>query len=322
MVASMALLKTLKTRYSVHDPEASPLSNLVRRVSSRTVPTFPRTVQIQTHTGCNAACNFCPYPDSYPMVPKGKMSEELFQKIVAEIGKYGVTRRVSPYLMNEPFLHKGIVEMSRYIKKHVPSCRVVVTTNAGPLKKDLVDDLVRDCPFRAIYVSFQGIDKEAYEQTMGGNLVMEKTMENVHYLIEQRRKHAPELKIVVSMVQTNRIDADKAVAYWQSQGVESKYTALENRGGNIEDFDDLRDGEKRIFKDCTRLFKQAYIMFNGDMVLCCTDYYKTMVLGNCGETSIFEVWNAPRAVGLRRGFINGDLADNPLCANCEIAPLK
>ena len=74
-----------------------------------------------------------------------------------------------------------------------------------------------------------------------------------------------------------------------------------------------------MYKDCTRLFKHAYILFNGDMVLCCTDYFKTMVLGNVAESSIYEVWNGPRAVKIRQDFLRGDFSENPLCRDCCIA---
>ena len=315
----MSLLSQAKTRYHVYDPDEGILHNLTQRLTSRGVPKFPRTIQIQTQTGCNAACVFCPYPDSVNEVPKGKMSDELFDKIVNEIAQFGVTTRISPYLMNEPFLDKDLVNRARTIKKKIPRARVVVTTNADPLKKQIVDDIIRDNPFRRFFVSFQGIQKEAYEKTMKGALVMEKTMANVDYLIEQRNKHLPDLDIVITMVKTNLVDADAAVAFWRARGVDAKYTALENRGGNIQIFDNLTTGPKRIFKDCTRLFKQAYILWNGDLVLCCTDYYKKIILGNCADSSVYDVWNSPRAVDIRRKFIKGDMTENSLCANCEIA---
>jgi radical SAM protein with 4Fe4S-binding SPASM domain len=224
--------------------------------------------------------------------------------------------------MNEPFLDKTLIEKSRHIHRMVPKGKVVVTTNAGVLTRDLVDEILRENPFHAIYISMQGIEKEAYEATMRGRMNFEKTKENVEYLVDQRNKLQPGFKVVVTMVQTNLVDVAKAVAYWQSRGVESKYTPLENRGGNIEAFDGLNPCTKRVYKDCTRLMKHAYILFNGDMVLCCTDYYKTMVLGNVAETSLHEVWNSERAVGIRRNFLRGDLSENPLCANCYIADTK
>ena len=286
------------SRYYIPGTEDKFLKNLYNRLTCRKVPEFPKTVQIQTLTGCNAACVFCPYPDSYDKVPKGKMTDELFEKIVDEIADYGVTRRISPYLMNEPFLDKTILEKSRYLKRKIPRSKLVITSNAGVLSREIVDDLVRDNPFNTIYISMQGLQKEAYEDSMRGSLVFEKTKENVEYLIDQK-KHMEGLNIVVTMIKTSLIDAESAVRYWKSLGVDSKYTPLENRGGNISNFDGLNVAEKRIFKDCSRLFKQACIMFNGDMVLCCTDYYKTMVLGNVTESSIYEVWNSKRAVDIR-----------------------
>ena len=250
---------------------------------------------------------------------KVKLYETLFEKIVAEIAGFGVTNRISPYLMNEPFLDKTVLEKSRYIKSKVPGSKVVITTNAGLLTKAIVDDIVRDNPFRTIYISMQGINKEAYEDSMRGSLVFEETKKNVEYLIEQKKKSLPDLKIVVTMIKTSVIDAKSAVAYWKSLGVDSKYTPLENRGGNISNFESLNIENKRVFKDCSRLFKHAYILFNGDMVICCTDYYKKMVLGNIKDSSIYEVWNSERAVEIRRNFIEGDFSANELCANCEIA---
>lgn len=320
-IGKMSYWKRLKKNYYMPGVDSRRWADLLKQCVSRPVPSFPRMVQIQTRTGCNAACVFCPYTEAQDKVPKGKMSKDLFEKIVYEIASYNVTQRISPYLMNEPFFDKEIVEKARFIKKQVPKARIVLTTNGSLLTEPMVDDLVHDNPLRALYISMQGIEKESYEATMRGTLVFEKTKDNVERLIVKRNQYAPNLKIVITMVKTNRIDADAAVAYWQEKGVEAKYTQLENRGGNNEAFVSLNNGDKRLFKDCVRLLKNAYILFNGDMVLCCTDYYKTMVLGNVAESSIHEVWNSPYAVEIRRDFLRGDLSSNPLCANCYISTL-
>jgi MoaA/NifB/PqqE/SkfB family radical SAM enzyme len=317
----MSLLHRIKTSYYVAGADPNPVRQAWKRLLYRRVPSFPRTVQIETRTGCNASCIFCPQHDTSAKLPKGTMTQDLFERIVAEIAREGVTRRVSPYLTNEPFLDRSIVKKSRLIRRAVPRCDVVVTTNAGALTPGIVDDIAHDNPFHAIYVSMQGIEKEAYERTMRGNLVFEQTKRNVEYLIEQRNAHMPRLKIVITMVKTKEIDAEAAVRYWESRGVEAKFTVLENRGGNLPQFAALLPGNKRLFRDCTRLFKAACITFDGDMVLCCTDYYRAMVLGNIRNRSIREVWNSPRAAGIRRDFIRGDLRNNPLCACCTIGEL-
>lgn len=318
----MGLIKKYKRTYYLPGVDDRWWADALKRVFHRRVPRFPRTVQIQTRTGCNGGCIFCPYKDSVNLVPKGVMSDALFERIVAEIGQHGKTRRISPYLMNEPFLDSTVVEKARYISKHVPRGKVIITSNAGKLTADIVDDIMRDNPFHEIYLSVQGIEKKAYEESMRGSLVFEESKRNAEYLIEQRNKRQPDLQITVTMIKTALIDAEAAVRHWKSLGADSKYTILENRGGNLKDFDKINLGKKRIFKDCTRLFKQAYILFNGDMVLCCTDYYKTMVLGNVAESSIYEVWNSPRAQAIRRDFLRGDLRNNPLCAKCFVSTVS
>ncbi|MEJ2366871.1 MAG: radical SAM protein [Acidobacteriota bacterium] len=317
---ALTILSTLKSRYYVSD-ERDPLPvKAFRRLTSRKVPSFPRTVQIQTQTGCNAACVFCPYPDTVDTQPKGRMPPELFEQIIDEIARHGV-RRISPYLMNEPFLDRGIIEKMQYIHKKIPDARLVLTTNGSRLTPDLVNRLVALECIHAVYISFQGVEKEGYEATMRGSMVFEKTMENVLHLADRWKAAGgrDRFKLVVTMVATRLIDPEKAVAFWRERGVDSKYTPLENRGGNIGLARDISRNGMQAFSTCTRLFKQAYIMFNGDMVLCCTDYSREEVLGNIRGSSIEAVWNSPRAVQIRRDYTHGRFDRLPLCSKCEIA---
>ncbi len=315
----MSLMRKWRKNFYMPGVDTRWWADALKRAACRPTPSFPRMIQIQTRTGCNGACVFCPYPDAHDKVPKGRMTDALFEKIVDEIARHNATKRVSPYLMNEPFLDATILDKARRVKKRVPKASVVLTTNGSMLSEAVVDNLVHDNPLRALYISMQGIEKAPYEASMRGALVFEKTKENVERLIDKRNQYAPNLKIVVTMVKTNRIDAEKAVAYWRARGVDSKYTMLENRGGNTDTFEGLNVGTKRVFRDCVRLLKNAYILFNGDLILCCTDYYKTMVLGNVEHATIAEVWNSESARALRHDFLRGDLSRNPLCAECYVS---
>ena len=313
----MHIIRRLRKTYYIPGSDAMFWPDRAKRIFLRRVPSFPRNVLIETRTGCNGACVFCPQREGAANLPHGAMRDDLFEKIIEEIARHGTTRRISPFLTNEPFLDKTILEKCRYIKKRVPSGKVVITTNGGLLNREVADNIVRDNPFHAICISMQGIEKEPYEQSMRGSLVFEETKENVEYLIDQRDRYLPHLRIMVTMVKTRLIDADAAVRYWKSRGVSSQYTVLENRAGNLSAFETLTAGGKRVYRDCTRLFKTACITFDGDMVLCCTDYYRKMVLGNVREQSISEVWNSPGTVEIRKNFIRGIL--NPLCARCYVA---
>jgi len=99
------------------------------------------------------------------------------------------------------------------------------------------------------------------------------TWDNLIGKVEEGRGRKA-LQSVVTMVATNLIEW---IIPWSSgaqKGVESKWTPLENRGGNISSALELAPGGKELvrFVNCSRLFKQAYILSTGTWSLCCTDY--------------------------------------------------
>jgi MoaA/NifB/PqqE/SkfB family radical SAM enzyme len=313
-------VKLKLNKYYLPDPNTSAFARLRNRLTRRPVPDFPRTIQLETQAGCNADCVFCDYGVSYPKQPKGKIDGDLFRKIVDEAARYRV-RRFSPYLTNEPFADRELLDRIRYVNRKMPTTKVVVTTNAHYLVPQKVDEILAlEKPLHAIYISFQGIEKEAYEATMRGNMKFERTMENVDYLLGRIQKEGlkrPE--IWITMVDTQMIDAPKAIEYWRERGVNAKYTTLENRGGNILQIDSLKkSAEMTYYSTCTRLMKQAYIHFNGDVVLCCVDNSRKVVFGNVREQSLFEIWNGEKAVAHRRRYLNHDFEGLPLCGTCKV----
>lgn len=293
---------------------------LANRLTRRPVPDFPRAIQIQTVTGCNADCVFCPYGATHDTQPRGRMAPDLFSRILDESAEHGV-RRISPYLMNEPLLDREIVSRIREINRRVPDARVVLTTNGHYLTPDLAGQILElGEGLHEIYVSVQGIDPGAYEKTMRGNMRLGRTVGNVlGFAAMQRLRRQERPKLWVTMVDTALVDVRAAVQFWRSRGISSKYTTLENRGGHIRDADDLNpSGSMEPYDNCPRPFRQAYILFNGDMVLCCVDYSRTQVLGNVARSSVREVWNDSVAREIRGRYIARDLARLPLCGSCTI----
>ena len=316
---------TLKVnRYYMDRPGDPARVRIWNRLTRRPILPFPRTIQIQTFTGCNADCIFCPYGATSDAQPKGRMPPDLFRRIIDEAARHRV-RRVSPYLMNEPLMDRDLFDKIRYIHAAIPGCKVVVTSNGHFLTPPVVDAILAlGGGLHELYVSFQGLDREAYERTMRGSMNFDRTLANVnHFIDEQRRRGLDRPKLWITMVNTAVIDAKKAVAYWRARGVASKFTTLENRGGNIRNAESFsRTKAMSYYTTCTRLFKQAYILFNGDMVLCCVDYNREQVLGNITNSSIHDVWNGPVAQEIRRRYLAHEFDGLPLCGNCKIDEVR
>ncbi|HUD70991.1 MAG TPA: radical SAM protein [Dongiaceae bacterium] len=318
-------MKHLKlNKYYMDLPEDGLWTRMQNRLTRRPVPDFPRTLQIQTFTGCNADCIFCPYGETYTTQPRGRMTADLYRRVVDEAARHKV-RRISPYLMNEPLMDKDLLDKVRYINERIPDAKVVVTSNGHFLTPEMTDRiLAMGEGIHKLYISFQGIDKDSYEKTMRGNMDFDRTMQNVNHFVDtQRARGLTRPELWITMVDTEVIDAKKAVAYWRGRGVAAKYTTLENRGGNIKDADSFSHSHAMTyFSTCTRLFKQAYIMFNGDMVLCCVDYSRKEVLGNITDSSIEAVWNGERAREIRRRFLAHEFDRLPLCGDCRIDEVR
>jgi len=284
----------------------------------RPVPGFPRILQIQTQSGCNARCQFCPNESIQGKLPMGQMDEDLFRRIIDEAVKHPV-ERISPYLMNEPLTVSRLPDLIRYISDRKSAMtRTKINTNGSFLDEDMGRRLIESGLDR-LHVSFHGIRKETYETSMG-NLSYEKTLANVNRFIElQNLSKAKTPKLKITMVHTKTIDQelDEIREYWTSRGVTVNIHALENRSHKSVQGRKLNILPMSALADCDRLMQQAYILWNGDCVLCCVDWERTTVLGNLCEGGLEKVWQNDKYLQIRRNYLAGNVAGT-LCAGCQV----
>jgi len=254
-------------RYYIPQDVTSPLARLHQRLVARKrpVPRFPRTIQIQTQSGCNAACAFCPNKKTQTTLSHGRMDEALFRKIVDECVAHRL-RRISPYLMNEPLLDPDLPERIRYIaSKKAPRTIVSINTNASKLEGDMARQLLR-CGLDRLSISFHGISKDTYEASMVG-LSFEENLERVNAFAALLRE-APEPKpeTLITMVRTRLIEPEipRITAYWAERGLRAAIRRLGNRAHVSVDEARLNADRWEPFVSCKRLVRQAYIIYNGD----------------------------------------------------------
>jgi MoaA/NifB/PqqE/SkfB family radical SAM enzyme len=314
----MQLLRKKHKRYYIADKAEKMWSCKYKEWfhSFKPVPSFPEDIQIQTITGCNASCAFCPNGKTNNPFPQGKMEDDLYHKIIDECLKKPV-KRISPYLMNEPLRDSELGRKIKYVaERKPPSLSIKVNTNASLLEGDTVGSILNSGLDR-FNISFHGISKEVYEKSMRG-LEYEKTLANVNNFLNTKVKtKAIKPKVSVTMVRTKWIESEinNIRKYWKVRNVSVHIQPLENRANEHVKNKGLNPKEWQPYLWCKRLFTQAYILYNGDMVLCCVDWERTTLLGNLREKSIEEVWNGEKAVSIRRKFLDGNTA-GLLCHSC------
>lgn len=85
--------------------------------------------------------------------------------------------------------------------------------------------------------------------------------------------------------------------------------SLFNRGGLVE------VTRPRRFDYCSYLAFEMVIDVDGNVVLCCNDYYGATQFGNIMQTSILNIWRSSAMTTLRKRLLKGEF-DLPICRKC------
>jgi radical SAM protein with 4Fe4S-binding SPASM domain len=287
----------------------------MRQPHDDTLLPFPLEIQIETNTACNATCIMCPYPEVSKELPPGRMDRGLYEHILAQCAAEPTLWRIEPFLNNEPFTDTRMVDFIALTKRTVPHAWVSVTTNGSLVTPKISDRLIHS-GLDGIWFSFNGSTKETYEQIMG--ISFDKVKANIDYLLDVK---PPSLRVFTNMIETVPMRGEIAdnIRYWQSRGVESGASPLVNRAGNVRNFDDLN--YQRVHADpiriCDLLFHKMYIGCNGDVLLCCMDWRRRVVLGNAGRQTLREIWHGEPYQHYRRLHVEGRSRELELCKDCS-----
>ncbi|MEF2145481.1 MAG: radical SAM/SPASM domain-containing protein [Desulfovibrionaceae bacterium] len=288
-----------------------------KKTGKRPRPSFPRAIQIMTDSRCNAQCLFCGYTEVHKSLPQGQMEDDLFYKIVDECSRHWIGR-ISPYLMNEPLLDQRMPDFISYInRKRKPVTKVKINTNGALLTESMSERLV-DSGLRHLWVSVQGYSEESYRTSM--NLSLSRVLENIDRFLDIRDRKGKKLpKISITTLHTSLVEneLDYARKYWADRDVTFKIHKLDNRSG--KDLSDLGVTKPRLRRNCDLFLKQAYVLYNGDMILCCHDWRRSVVLGNVAEQGIAAVWNSERFVRIIREYFAGEYRNCEICRTCTVS---
>jgi radical SAM protein with 4Fe4S-binding SPASM domain len=288
---------------------------------SRFTPSFPQIIQIQTQYGCNARCVFCPMGREQNQI-HGRMDDATFQRIVDEAIDSGV-KVLSPYLQNDPLVDRRMHERIAYVRERrgsrlLPKTKLV--TNGALLTEDRSVNLIK-AGLEYIVFSVHGIDAAIYNDLMQGPK-FETTIRNVEQFVQVKselRSRTPNVEVWA--VRTKEIEAQlpEVRAFWRARGIRFKARALDNRAHpEITDNTDLGmdDDEWKYATHCAIPFWRAWVLWNGDMVLCCVDWERKHVFGNIHEQSIREIWNSEGYRAYRERMRRNDFAGT-LCEHCK-----
>ncbi len=283
-------------------------------------PSFPRAIQFQTLSTCNARCIFCCHRHSPAEIKHGRMDDSLIKKIIGECAahKFSVFR-ISPYLTNEPLQDRRMPAILKEIRRNTFGyTKTKINTNAMLLNEEMSRQIL-DSGLNYLWISVNGYSPETYRESM--DLDYETVMSNIDTFLEMKKatgKKYPKVSITTIRTKLVEDELDYARTYWAKRDVAFKIHHLDNRvGENV--VQDLRAADQPVAykRHCDLFLKQAYIVESGDMIICCHDWRQSVVVGNIAKTSIAEVWNSARFKKLIYEYYAENFDNLDICRHCN-----
>jgi len=246
----------------------------------------------------------------------GYMDDDLYIKILQDIVKNDplFDARFCPYLANEPFCDKKIVERIRIAYDYLPDMELEVSTNAELMDEARMKQMINIItsrntnPKTKIKISFFGYDKESLEDMMHINY--EKTLHNIINLIKYNNGRVPIVITGLGLSRDEKVkiyNASKYKRFWarvidehnlSRKNLRIQYYSFHNRAGTVEldgwDYNTIvRKIDRNHPFDCWRLHNTLHVLWNGDLTLCCMSPYRhEAIFGNLKHQTIKEAFES------------------------------
>lgn len=289
---------------------------------------YPLAVSLELSARCNANCYMCPRKNLSRAV--GDMEFSLFQKIIDELAENKVMlRKLFLYWMGEPLLNKNFDKMIIYAREKNIAEMIVMASNIIALDEEKAKRLINS-QLDELFVSLDALKQETYEKIRGKGISLKLIENNLLRLIDLKKKlnsQLPYIRLKILKSDVNKDEIEDFKKKWSpivdEVFVEDDINAWDGSNENINKI----VGEDSCFKEnlkgqtqrwpCDRLWYQILISQDGFVTPCVADWNGSGFIGNAKEKSIFEIWNSPELVEMRRKHLDGEFDKIAMCKNCK-----
>lgn len=257
------------------------VNDLVRPVIASQWTAGPRLfkmVAVETRSGCNYSCSFCPVSKNVDPRSPGEMPMEILERIAQELSSLRFSNRIALFGNNEPLLDYRLPEIVRVFRTCCPKSDIRILTNGTYATISFVRSLF-----------------EAGLSTLV-----------INNYTDGRRIIAPVRKLVEV--------ADKFNSFDIRVNVRSRVEVLTTRAGTSPN-KPVPNRPPTGF--CALPFTDLHISYTGTVNLCCFDAYGTVSMGNVTDNSILDIWQSVLFNHYRQGLLDARRAGLPLCEKCD-----
>ena len=241
------------------------------------------STHIETYAYCNRKCSFCFNHDRFPQRSLGIMSESIWKRIIDELSELRFSGKISPYYYGEPLLDKRLSSVIAYAREKCPISFIEINTNGDFLTEKRLLDLIKNGINRILVTNYYSVGIEDRPPSA----VMRATKRLIY--LAKKYPQFVELRNWYDMM-------------------------LINRCGVIFNKENTRKNDP-----CLRPLSQLVIDWQGNVILCCNDYYSEYRIGNVEKESILDLWRKARFNYFREILESGNREKIKICAGCDVA---
>lgn len=285
---------------------------------------YPLHLNFELTFGCNLRCKFCPYsvPLSewgYKVNTKEKIQFDKYCEIIDDGVKNGLCS-VALNGNNEPFLQKDIIDYIRYAKK-AGVLEISLHTNGLALTESISKELL-DAGLTIIMFSVDAVTKETYEKIRcGGDY--DAVVKNVETFLELKKTSGKVFPLTRISFVKNKVNINEFgdfIDYWDEKidffAIQTFFNPFVGKS-NYDEIESLYRFEGFEFDVCFQPYQRLFILNDGKVAPCCSNYGAEMIVGDIYENSIFEIWNGEKMKELRSSLNEGVLCRPEACTKCR-----
>lgn len=288
---------------------------------------FLSVITVEPTNICSLKCPGCPHGHSFFNGKKqGSMKFNNFKKIIDLNEKY--FKNVRFIGIGEPFLNKSLLEMMKYCSDN--GIGVSAHTNGMLIDKKIIEKFKQIKTAFRLTFSLDGISADTYGlYRIGGNF--ETVFENMIRLARYKKENNfSNLKIIwqfllmrgnkheleIARRIANKIKVDEFVVkniVMTGDINDSRYSPIRKK--ETQDKKQIKQKNKKI-TDCEYINPGSmFVLWDGSVVPCCTDYKRENVMGNAFSESLINVWSKKKYLNFRDGYKR---KVNKLCLKCRL----
>lgn len=189
----------------------------------------------------------------------------------------------------------------------------MTSTNATLLTADRAAELI-DAGLDVLTISLDGTTADSYEAIRRG-ADFEKVIKNINRFLELKGSKPPFTIVQMIKMKENEHQVDEFCRTWLKHKSKNLYPVIKPMTDWFTEHPEIIDQ----LNYCDRPWFGLVVQSSGQVTPCVHDYDGKAIIGRLPDEHIYDVWNSPGMIALRRGIIKSR-RQVELCRNCNATP--